>query len=396
MHEQTQTQIEKQSIGANLGPILNPYLADIAFLVLLGVLLVKYNLIISTYQVPISDGAAYLANARDWLMNEPLYQIYRPPLISWMIAGIWAVTGENWVTVKYLSALFGFASAPVLYLVLRRGKGPFFALGVVALTVLSSEVFYYTSHLLTEGLSLFFLVATLYLVKSEKPRYWFLAGICIALTFASRYPIALQAGMLALVESFARKNWRILSRAATTAVPAVAAVVITMFLKTGTFQTALAKDTNFTLLLSPYYLQNSIAAWGWVVLLVPIALILRSTYGNRYNWVFIGWFVFAILFWSANETNFDLRFMIQFTPAVYVVALLAIEAFAKNTQPLGAFIKMEIPFTSRFSSVADKMPSRLFRTCTFCGRQLGSEDRYCDSCGRPMSDSFSIMPPSLR
>ena len=369
---------------------MNPRIADIAFLVLLVVLVMKYNSSISTYQVPISDGAAYLTNARNWLTNEPLYQIYRPPLISWMIAGVWAITGENWATVKYLSALFGFASAPVLYLALRRGKGAFFALGVVILTVLNSEVFFYTSQLLTEGLSLFFLLATLYFVKSEKPGYWSLAGVCIGLTFASRYPIALQAGMLALVESFARRNLRILTRAIATAVPAVAAVAIIVFLKTGTFQTALPKDTNFTFLLSPYYLLNSIVAWGWVFLLVPVVLILRSTYVNRYNWVFIAWFVFAFLFWSANSTNFDLRYTIQFTPAVNFLALLTVETLARNNEPISERIRH---FTNRVSSIADKIPDHPLRICTFCGRKLGSNDRYCDSCGRQMSDSVNIMAP---
>lgn len=396
MQEQSQTEVETQSIRASLFRIANPRIADIAFLVVLVVLLVKYNSSISTYHVPISDGAAYLTNAGDWLRAEPLYQIYRPPLISWMIAGVWAITGENWVTVKYLSALFGFASAPVLYLALRRAKGAFFALGVVVLTVLNSEVFFYTSQLLTEGLSLFFLLATLYFVKSERPGYWFLAGVCIGLTFASRYPIALQAGTLALIESFARRNWRILTRAIATAVPAVAAVVIMVFLKTGTFQTALTKDTNFTFLLSPYYVQNSIVAWGWVFLLVPIALILRSTYVNRYNWVFIAWFVFSILFWSANASNFDLRFTIQFTPAVNFLALLAVAAFAKNNEPLRALLKREIPFTNRVSTIADKIPNRSLRTCTFCGRQVRSNDRYCDWCGKPMDSAIDITPSRLK
>lgn len=117
-----------------------------------------------------------------------------------------------------------------------------------------------------------------------------------------------------------------------------------VFLKTGTFQTALAKDTNFTFLLSPYYVQNSIVAWGWVFLLVPIAFILRETYVNRYNWVFVAWFVFSLLFWSANATNHDLRFAIQFTPAVNFLALLALERFVKNSEPLRLFLSKELLF----------------------------------------------------
>jgi len=49
------------------------------------------------------------------------------------------------------------------------------------------------------------------------------------------------------------------------------------------------------------------------------------------------------------------------------------------------------PFKDRLWSIADKIPSRALRSCTFCGRQLAFNDRYCDSCGRQMSEAFNIM-----
>ena len=324
--------------------IADPRIIDAAFLALLAVLVVKNYSSISTYQVPFSDGAAYLLNAKDWLMNLPLYQIYRPPMISWLVAWVWAITGENWQNVKYLSALFGICSASILYFTLRRDKGAAFALGVAALTTLNPQVFFYGSQLLTESLSLFFVLSTLYFVKSDRPHCWFLAGACIGLTFASRYPIVLQAGALAVVESYARRNWRILTRAIAGAVPVLAAVVLIVFLKTGTFQTALPKDTNLTIFLSPYYLQNSVIIWGWIFLLVPFAFVLRGTYAHRYNYAFIAWFALSIIFWSANSTNEQLRFAIQFTPAVNFLALLPVESLVKNTAPILEFLSRELVF----------------------------------------------------
>lgn len=326
--------------------IVNPRIVDIAFLMLLGVLAVKDYSSVSTYQVPFSDGAAYLLNARDWLMNLPLYQIYRPPLISWLTASVWAISGENWHNVKYLSAFFGICSASVLYLTLRRDKGAAFALGVAALTAINPQVFFYGSQLLTESLSLFFVLATLYFVKSDSPRCWLLAGACIGLTFASRYPIVLQAGALAVVESYARKNWRMLIRAIAGAVPVVAAVILMVFLKTGTFQTALPKDSGLTIFLSPYFLQNSVLTWGWIFSLVPFALVMRGTYADRYNYVFIAWLVLSMIFWSANANPAmeQLRFTIQFTPAVNFLALLPVESFVKNTKPILEFLSKELIF----------------------------------------------------
>jgi len=212
------------------------------------------------------------------------------------------------------------------------------------MTMLNSLVFFYGSQIYTEGISLFFVVATLYFLKSEKPTHWLLAGACVGLTFASRYPIVLQAAVLAVVESYARKNWRMLARAIVGAVPVVAIVVLIVFLKTETFQTALPKDTIFTIFLSPYYLQNSIVAWGWIFLLVPLTFVLRGIYADRYNWVFIAWFVLSMVFWSANPTNMQVRFTIQFTPAVSFLALLPVESIIKSHEPILGFLKRQLVF----------------------------------------------------
>ena len=91
----------------------------------------------------------------------------------------------------------------VFYLNLRRDKSALFALGVVVLTMMNPQVFFYSTQLYTETLSLFFLLTTLYLTKSERPLLWSLAGIAGALAFASRYPTILQVAVILLVESYA-------------------------------------------------------------------------------------------------------------------------------------------------------------------------------------------------
>ncbi len=350
MQEPTIT-VKEQSVTSGFRRTVNLHIIDIAFLVFLAFLSEQYYSAISTYQVPMWDAAVYLTNARDWLTNLPLSEIYRPPLISWITAGVWAVTGEDWQAVKFLSALFGIGAAVILYFTLRRGKGAPFALGVVVLTMLNPQVFFYSTQLYTESLSLFFALATLYLVKGENMFQWFLAGASVGLTFASRYPIVLAAVVIVLVESYARRNWQILATAISGAIPVVAAVVISVFIKTGTFQTALAKDTVFTILLSPYYLQNSIVTWGWIVLLVPLAFLLRRTYADRYNYAFIAWFGVSMLFWSANAVDQQLRFTIQFSPAVYFLAFLALEAFVKNNQSLRVFLRRELVLLPKSSVI---------------------------------------------
>ena len=298
---------------------------DIFFIIFCFLLTFYYAVHISMIEVPIHDGAVYLLNAKSWLYNTEIYQEYRPQLLSWIISGIWLFTGENWVVTQYIQPAFTIGTGIILYLLLRKYKGHLFAFGVSGLTMLNAVVFAYSTQIITESLVLFFLVLTLYFLKSQKENYWFLAGLTIGLTFASRYPIVLQALIIFIVESILNKRPALVVRTILGALPVIAIVILVVYLKTGEFQMGLSKDTNYTIYLSPFYLVNSINIWGFAFLLLPICLLYKRTYKDKYNYVFIVWFAFSIIFWSANLTNHQYRFAIQFTPAVYFLSILGIE-----------------------------------------------------------------------
>ena len=301
---------------------------DILFVLFMVGLSTRYYFYISKLSSPMWDAATYLENARNWMTGTPLFESYRPPMISWLTAFIWVLTGEGWESVKFLAVLYTLGAGVMLYITLKKHKGGLFAFGVTILTMLNSQVFFYSSQIYSESLALFFLAATLLIVKLGRPNLWFLAGITAGLTFASRYPIILQAVSIIVCESIARKKWTLGLRAAAGTVAMVVLVVVIMNFKTGTFEMALNKDTSLTVLLSPYYIFHSIDIWGVVVVLVPLALLFRKTYVDSYNYAFIGWFIVSLLFWSANSSNHQFRFAIQFTPAVYYLVILAIDNFA--------------------------------------------------------------------
>ena len=311
--------------------IFKSHRVDIAFAIFCILLALYYNDYISMLRVPSHDGTVYLMNAHDWLNKEPLDENYRPQLISWIIAGIWSITGENWILVKGLQAIFTVGAGVVLYILLRKYKRSMFAFGVTALTMINGPVFFFSTQIMTEGLSLFFLVLSMYFLKSRKEKYWFLAGITIALTFASRYPIFLQAFAIFIVETILSRKPKLALRTISAGVPALILIALVIYLKAGTFTTALSKDTTFDPFLSPYYIMNSINIWGIPFLLVPIALIYRRTYEDKFNYSFIVWFIVSLLFWSASSGNWQFRFAIQYTPAVYFLSILAIENIIKSS-----------------------------------------------------------------
>lgn len=302
---------------------------DIFFIFFCVLLSVSYSIYIPAMKVPIHDSAVYLLNARSWLYGTEIYEEYRPQMLSWIISGIWKLTGENWMITKYIQSAFTVGSGIILYMLIKRYKGSAFAFGVSVLTMVNATVFVYSTQILTEGVSLFFLILTLYFLKG-KENHWFLAGITIGLTFASRYPIIIQALAIFVVESIIIKKPNLIIRTILGAILVMTIVILAIYLKTGEFETSLPKDSALTVFLSPFYLINSVDIWGLAFLLVPISFLYRRTYTDKFNHSFIVWFLVAMLFWSANSTNHQYRFAIQFTPAVYFLAILGIENFLYN------------------------------------------------------------------
>ena len=316
-------------------PFLKYHKIDILFTIFFVAFSLYLYSHVSKVVVPPSDAADYLLNARNWLSNTPLeggtFPTTRAPLISWIIGGVWLLTGENWIAINYLMPIFTLGAGILLYMLLRKRKGSLFAFGVSALTMLNPQVFFWSTHILTESLSLFFLILSLYFLKSEKESHWLLAGIAIGLTFASRYPIFIQSLTIFVVEVIIRKNPILAIRTIMTAIPVITLVVLVVVIKTGTFAGASDSPSHFTLLLSPFYLENSIYIWGYAFFLVPIAFLFKRTYSDPYNYTFIAWFIVSLMFWSANSNPMLHlpRYTIHFSPAIYYLAVLAIENISK-------------------------------------------------------------------
>src|SRR5918992_1698989 len=310
---------------------------DIALVFLIAVLAINYHFGISQIATPVWDGAVYLENAQNWLRGETVDEAYRPPLISWIIAGIWSITGEDWTIAKYIQPAFTLGAGVILYLTLKKHKGDFFAFGVTALTMLNPYVLIFSNHILTEGISLFFLVLSIYFLKSENRYGWIFAGIAMGLTFGSRYPVFLIAIAIFLTELITQQNAKKLKLFAHTMVglvPIILLIISAVYINSGSFTVAIERDTRVSLILSLFYVENFIQIFGFISLLLPIALLLRRTYIDKYNYVFIAWFIFGFLAWSAISENQQERFMIQLTPAVYFLTVLAIENIWKRSKVL--------------------------------------------------------------
>src|ERR687896_2666688 len=101
--------MQNLAIQSKFGRVVLSNKFNIAFIFLITVLAISYYFYISQLAFPFWDGGIYLENAQNWLRNEPLEASYRPQLISWIIAGTWSITGEDWTTAKYIQAMFTLA-----------------------------------------------------------------------------------------------------------------------------------------------------------------------------------------------------------------------------------------------------------------------------------------------
>jgi cellulose synthase/poly-beta-1,6-N-acetylglucosamine synthase-like glycosyltransferase len=325
--------MQNLAIQSKFGKVVLSNKVNIAFIFFVAVLAIYYYFFISQLAFPIWDGGIYLENAQNWLRNEPLEAVYRPQLISWIIAGTWSITGEDWTIAKYIQPIFTLAAGVILYQTLKKYKGDFFAFGVTALTMLNPYVFFSSTQILTEGVSLFFLVLSIYFLKSERQYSWIFAGIAMGLTFGSRYPVFILAVAFFVIELITRRNQKkLFANTLIGLVPIMLLIIITIYIKSGEFSVAIERDTELSLLLSPFYIEKFVRIFGFISLLVPIALLFRRTYIDKYNYAFIACFVIGFLFWSAISENQQERFMIQLTPAVYFLSVLAIENMWKRSK----------------------------------------------------------------
>jgi hypothetical protein len=107
-------------------------------------------------------------------------------------------------------------------------------------------------------------------------------------------------------------------------------IILAVYAKSGTFSVAIERDTQLSIILSPFYLEKFIRIFGFIAILVPAVFLFNRTYIDRYNYAFMGYFAIGFLLWSAISENQQERFMIQLMPAAYFLVVLAIQNIWKG------------------------------------------------------------------
>jgi len=56
-------------------------------------------------------------------------------------------------------------------------------------------------------------------------------------------------------------------------------------------------------------------------LIVVVTFFFKKLYDDKFNYTFIVWFIVSFMFWSADSTELFPDPLLQFTPAVYFLAI---------------------------------------------------------------------------
>jgi hypothetical protein len=311
--------------------------------------------------IPNWDPAVYLLNAHDILFGLPMYEWVRPFLLSGIIAGVWSITGESYLFVRYFNLVFTLASAVVLYYLARREIGQPFAFAATLMYVASPGVLYWSDFILVHGLTALFSILTLLALRKLSSARWLLGGAFGALAILSRYTsiiIVLPIVLAYSIDFFVLKASLSISSSESSDslnvkfqrkyLPLVVALAIGLaiplfvyhsifpfvfprflliFVVSGVTANAAFVETGSPL----YYLLNWHNFFGIVGFMGLAVLFMPSTFKSLSSRPWVFWLIGSLAFYSALTSNQQGRFTYEWTPAVAYLTMLGFRKIYDTT-----------------------------------------------------------------
>ena len=144
------------------------------------------------------DETVYLGNARGYITQSNFTEEFRYPMLSWSVALIWLVTGENIIAAKIFVILLSVLSIILFYLISKRYLSLYPGLIATILFGLSPLIMFWGFRIYTDVSSIFFVLLSYYLLlradeigrKNVNHMYvlMILSGMAAGLSFLMRFP----------------------------------------------------------------------------------------------------------------------------------------------------------------------------------------------------------------
>ncbi len=151
-------------------------------------------LLVLSYFDPLTlwDENAYLGNARSHIANASYTENFRYPLLEFIVAGAWKITGESIFVARIIAILFYLGTVYLFYLLSKK----YFKKNEL-LTIFfafSPLMIYWGFRVYTDIPSLFFIMLSFYFMDKS----YLLAGIAGGLGFVTRFTAVLYIGAITL------------------------------------------------------------------------------------------------------------------------------------------------------------------------------------------------------
>jgi len=185
----------------------NFYLINI---ILLGLILRLYTFF--NNGVVFWDGAVYIGMGKYFFSNESfgLYEIFRPPVFALILGFFWYIGLNPIITGQLFIMIISLISIFFIYKITKQLFDKKVALLTAFFLSITATHIYYSSKVLNDNLSLFFILLTILLLTYKNKRY-FLIGILIGINFLTRFQtlsiLPLIIGYIFYIWYYNNKDW---------------------------------------------------------------------------------------------------------------------------------------------------------------------------------------------
>ncbi len=179
----------KPKIPARLKPLL-------PLIIILALFVAAKIFFLAKYHLPIWDEAVYLGMGRYIysLGGSGLWEMLRPPALPLITGLFWKLQLPQIVFSEIIAVLSGVGSIVLCYLISNKLFNKRVAVLAAALLAASPLFFLYSSYILTEVPSLFFVLATIYFFINKR---YYLCGASAALAMLFKFPNGLVLAAIA-------------------------------------------------------------------------------------------------------------------------------------------------------------------------------------------------------
>jgi 4-amino-4-deoxy-L-arabinose transferase-like glycosyltransferase len=294
-------------------------------------------LLILSYLTPLTlwDENAYLANARSHIKQANFNEDFRFPLLEYIIAVFWLVTGEYLLIARLIMISFTLAGVFFFYLISKfylPEKKAFYGTVLFAVCPL---IIYWGFRIYTDIPAMVFMAIAYYLILKDNLE--FLAGILFAVSFLIKFPFALFGLAVVVYFLFKKKYKKMILFAAGFGIALIPWMIFNYMHYKNPFwdffiQQSIVK-TYAPVEPASKHLVNLVKAAGILVLFIPSGIAVLIKEKKQYGIMFMHILLFIIYYFFILQLK-DIRYYAVILPFIYIIIITGVGSILKDFKPV--------------------------------------------------------------